>query len=238
MLRSVRELEGYAIEAEDGQIGTVSDFYFDDSHYSVRYVVVNLSRRLPERRVLVSPEAAGRPDWQKASIPVLLNESQVKNSPDIDVKIPIAREQEEELAAYFGWPMYWKWGPRELVPPGDAVEASLSQGAEMSLRSVKHVTGYHIEARDGEIGHLEDFIVDDEKWLLRCAVIATRNWFPGKRVLVSVGQILSFNWSELTVHLALNRADVERSPAFDPAEPVNRQYEEQFYDYYGRRKYW
>ena len=41
MLRSVKNLEGYAIGGTDGEIGHAKDFYFDDRAWVVRYLVVD-----------------------------------------------------------------------------------------------------------------------------------------------------------------------------------------------------
>jgi len=68
------------------------------------------------------------------------------------------------------------------------------------LRSTRQVTGYHIHATDGELGHVEDFIVDDENWAVRFLVVDTRNWLPGKKVLLSPQWIERVEWADSSVH--------------------------------------
>ena len=123
---------------------------------------------------------------------------------------------------------------------GESVQGATS----LNLRSVKKVAGYHIEARDGRIGHVEGFIVDDEGrdtegWEIRYLIVHTRNWLPGKRVLIVAPRWAeSISWKEKKVVIALAREVVEESPEYGPTTPVNRCYEEVLYDYYGRLKYW
>jgi hypothetical protein len=100
------------------------------------------------------------------------------------------------------------------------------------------VEGYHIEARDGSIGHVEDFIIDDDRWEIMYLVVDTKNWLPGRRVLVSRLWIDEVSWLGSKVTVDLTKEVIEKSPEFDPSAPVNREYEEVLYDYYGRPKYW
>jgi hypothetical protein len=106
------------------------------------------------------------------------------------------------------------------------------------LQSTQEVIGYYIQASDGDIGHVEDFIADDAAWTMRYIVIDTRNWWPGKKVLVAPQWVTAVNWGESQVQVDLRCEDIKNSPEFDPAAPVNREYEERLYDFYGRPKYW
>ncbi|MBK9166200.1 MAG: PRC-barrel domain-containing protein [Bryobacterales bacterium] len=106
------------------------------------------------------------------------------------------------------------------------------------LRSVREVSGYRIRAADGEIGRVADFIVDTDGWAIRYLVVDTRNWLPGRKVLVAPRWVQSIDWGDRLVHVRLHREDIKNSPEFDPNEPVNREYEARLYDYYGRPRYW
>jgi hypothetical protein len=150
---------------------------------------------------------------------------------------------EVDLADYYSWPYYWGartgGGAAAAAALADKkIEAPESGQGDSNLRSVKVVTGYHIEAKDGAIGHVEDFILDDEDWTIRYMVVDTRNWLPGKKVLIAPCLIRSVRWDESKVHVDLPRDLVEASPEYDPSAPVNREYETRWYDYYGRPKYW
>ena len=73
----------------------------------------------------------------------------------------------------------------------------------------KAVTGYHIEATDGEIGHVDGFVVDDEAWAIRYIEVATRNWWPGKKVLVSPAWIERVSWPDSKVYAGLSREAIK-----------------------------
>lgn len=255
MLRSTNKLHGYAIHATDGDIGKVDEFYFDDEKWTIRYLVVDTGSWLTGRRVLLSPAALGQPDWDRRILPVKLTRQQVHDSPDIDTDKPISRRQEIELYKYFGWSAYWVGdpllgdpnlgpGPIGLYPAAVAALAKSEEGAapqgggDPHLESTRDVIGYHIQAADGEIGHVEDFVVDDESWVLRYIVADTRNWLPGKKVLLAPQWVGKVSWAASKVHVDLLRERIRHSPPYHSAEPVTREYEIRLYDYYGRPKYW
>jgi hypothetical protein len=107
------------------------------------------------------------------------------------------------------------------------------------LRSTKELIGYKIHAQDGDIGHVEDFVVHEDDWIIRYMVIDTRNWLPGRKVIIPPDWwIKDISWADSEVVVNVKREDIKKSPEFDPAEPINREYETRLYDYYGRPKYW
>lgn len=263
MLRSVKELIGYRTLTKDELGGVVHDFLFDDVAWTIRYLVVDTGTWLPDRKVLIAPAALGKPDWETQLLPLHLTGEAVENSPDIDVHQPISRQQELELLEHYQWPIYWtdtSPGPTGLrgLRPEHSLEARKGaaikekdvdeevaeqviagqQSGDPHLRSSGEVIDYHIQAVDGEIGHVEDFIADDESWMIHYMVVDTRNWLPGKKVLVSPRWISQVNWSESKVLVELTQEAVKDSPEYDPAAPINREYETRLYDYYGRPKYW
>ena len=245
MLRSARSLHNYHIRATDGNVGRVKDFLFDGQEWVVRYVVVDTSEWLAGRMVLLVPEVLGTPGTEGHILPVELTREQVRNSPDIDADKPVSRQNELDLFEYYGWSPYWGAGrsgfTRHVVRTLESEEkepAAIAQPGDPDLRSMQEVAGYSISALGGKIGHVEDFILDDEGWVLRYLVIDTRNWLPGKRVLVSPEWVREILWRERTVSLELSHDEIRGSPPYDPSQPVNRQDEAHLYDYYGRPRYW
>jgi hypothetical protein len=101
VLRSSKILIGYDILAQDGKIGKVHDFYFDDDQWTIRYLVVDTGPWILGRKVLISPEAVGRPDWITKNFPVDLTRQQVKDSPEIDADLHISRQQELTLSEHY-----------------------------------------------------------------------------------------------------------------------------------------
>jgi hypothetical protein len=112
------------------------------------------------------------------------------------------------------------------------------ESTDSHLRSTEAVTGYSIDAADGEIGHVEGFIVDDESWAIRYMEVATRNWWPGKKVLVSPSWIRRVSWSDSTVYVGLSREAIKTGPEFDNSAQITREYEDRLYAHYGLAPYW
>jgi len=221
MLRSINEMYNYTISALDGEIGNVRDFYFDDETAYIRYMIVGTGKWFLGKQVLLSPRALLEADWATQTLSVNMTKEQIKNAPDIDVSKPVARKIERILFKYYSWLPYWSFSTKDP-----------------DLRSTNEVEGYHIKANDGEIGHVEDFVVDDELWIIRYIVVDTRNWLPGKKVIVSPSWIERVDWLEKEVYIGLSKEEIQNSPTYDPSIPINRQYEERLYDFYGRPRYW
>jgi len=198
-------------------------------------MVVDTGTWLSGRTVLISPGALGTPDWESKTFPVHLTQDQVRNSPDINTQQPVSRQHEVELSKYYRWPMYWEngfypgavYGMLPLSPLSSMGESRAMTNDESSvpepqgdphLRSTEKVTGYYIHATDGEIGHVADYIVDDETWALRFLMVDTRNWWPGKSVLLAPHSITRVEWAESMVYVNLSRESVKQSPEFDPPQ--------------------
>jgi hypothetical protein len=248
MLRTVQSLTGNKVHAADGDLGTVEEFYFDDQTWTIRYMVVNTGNWLSGRKVLISPVALGTPDWQSKRLPVNLTKDQIRNSPDIDTEQTVSRQHEAELSQYYAWPMYWGsgfgigglYGMTPLPPIINERtmanrEASVdTRQGDPHLRSTRNVAGYRIHATDGEIGHVKDYIVDDECWTIRFLIVDTGNWLPGRKVLLSPLWITRVDWDDSSVSVDLSRESVQKSPVFDASQPVSMADEDTLYDYYGR----
>ncbi len=244
MIWRARLLLGYGLRAVDGSLGEVEDFYFDDRAWRVRYMVADTSRWLIGRRVLIAPAALGAPDPGRREVTVDLTMETVRASPDIDTAKPVERQQEEQLLAHYGWAPYWTdlggTYPLGLGGPPAGPEAGTDVGVQgdPNLRSMREVTGYHIAASDGEVGHVADFLIDEEGWIVRYLEIDTRNWLPGKHVLVSPRWVGAIDWGGRRVAVALTRAQIQEAPQYDRRMPLDRSYEEHLHHHYGQEPYW
>jgi uncharacterized protein YrrD len=265
MLRSLNDLKGFEIVATDGEIGDVEQFYFDDERWTLRYIVVNTGNWLSGRQVLVSPFSVVNVDRPNSRLHVDLTKSQVEKSPDIDTHKPVSRQMEASHSDYYGYPYYWGspflWGTEEY--PAPAVQQSASMAAAVTasgamgrpvttltsapapfasedfhLRSTQEVASYHIAATDGEVGHVEDFIVEDSSWTIRYLAIDTRNWLPARKVIVSPQWISSIDWAQGRVNVNLSREGVKQSPEYDNSKLIAREYEAQLYQHYRQPGYW
>jgi hypothetical protein len=113
----------------------------------------------------------------------------------------------------------------------------VEESADPHLRSTSEVMGYSIHATDGDIGHVDDFLVDDSVWAIGYVVIS-RSWWPGKKVILSPECIERVSWEEMKVFLPLTRETIKDAPDWDDSQPLSRAFEQQLHDYYGRRGYW
>lgn len=231
MQHSLRSMVGFSIRATDGDLGKVHDFYFDDATWTIRYMVAETGNWLPGRKVLISLVALGKPDWNSRTFPVNLTCDQVRNSPDIDTEMPVFRQHQAALHEYYQWPLYWESGYQGTmgITPYPLLEVPLVQKSpdpdrhdDPHLRSTRQVTGYHIHATNGEIGHVEDFFVDDENWTICNLVVETGNWLVGKKVIIPPSWIKSVNWAEAGVYIDRMRESVKNSPDVDPAKAIQR----------------
>jgi hypothetical protein len=249
MFTSTKDLKGLAIRAKDGEIGSVNDVYFDDVTWAVRYLTVETGGWLGGREVLISPMSVVGADWQSKHLDVALTKKQVENSPEIDTHKPVSRQHEAAYLSYYGYPYYWEgpylWGsgyyPLEAAAPafsGVIADRIREESVDSHLRSSEVITGYDIEALDGEIGHVDRFIIDDEAWAIRYLEVATQNWWPGKKVLLSPAWVASVDWKESTVHVGVTRTSIQSCEEYSDGMPITREYENRLYFHYGRPPYW
>jgi len=251
MLHSFNHIHGYGIHASDGEIGSLHDLYFDDRSTAIRYLVIDTGRWLPGRQVLLTPAAVGGVDTARQAIVTGLSRQQVEDSPDVATEKPVSRQEEMAIHTYYGWEPYWSvpplagtlapyWGA--AIPPAtSSSEERLAQemaareraDADPHLRSAREVEGYHVAATDGDIGHVEDFLIDDGAWTINLLGIDTRNWLPGRKVVISPGWLRRVDWPNRQIEVELSRDQIKSSPEYDPAKTVDEGYLEQLRAHYG-----
>ncbi|MBC7562017.1 MAG: PRC-barrel domain-containing protein [Gemmatimonadaceae bacterium] len=245
----MKDLEKYAVLASDGEVGTVTDFLVDDEHWTIRYLVVDTGGFFGGRNVLISPMAFRTVDWSTRAFHLALTMEQVKGSPDINTETPVSRQHERAYNRYYGYSPYWSsmgaWGmgmyPSLLAGSGltDAMPAPDEEpSGDAHLRSASEVRGYHLQGTDDAVGHVEDFIADDETWGVHYLVVDTSNWWFGKQVLIAPRWATRVSWPERKVFVDLTREAIKGSPEWDGSAAVNREYEQRLYDYFGRPVYW
>jgi len=254
MLRSLRELEKYTVRASDGDddIGSVANFFLDDESWTIRYLVVDTVQFMDGRQVLISPISFRQVDWPKHRFHLSLAMADIQDCPSTDMDKPVSRQHEQALNQHYGYPSYWwssgVWGTgdlpaqlatsREDTKVAQAAERAEKLAYDVHLRSTNALRGYHIQGKDEAIGHVDDFIIDDETWEVRYLVIDTSNWWFGKKVLIAPQWAHHISWEEKVVHVDLSRATIQDSPEWDPAQSLNREYEARLYKHFGRPAYW
>jgi len=247
MKRSINNLIGYTIKGTDGEIGKVEDFYFDDRTSTIRYMVVKTGGWFSEKKVLVSPEAFQKAEWESETFSVNLTKEKIKNSPDIDTEKSVSSQQEVLMRGYYGYGMYGQMGLGMWGYPIDEIRATEAEiektkAIEHSddnphLRSIQEVTGYKIIATDGDVGEVEDFIIDDVTWKIHFLVVEIGNWFSGKKVVISPHRIKDVKWQQQNVIINHSQDEVKNSPEYDSSQPMNDTYEHSLHDYYEKEIY-
>jgi len=246
MLIKAKSIKGYKIIAKDGEIGKVDEFFFDDQHWTVRYLVLDTGKWLTHNEVLISPYALLSVNKDLKQIHVDLSKKQIEESPSWDSDRPVSRRYETSYHNYYGYPAYWSgslmWGAVPHISKNKD-DWNNSNENEISwdphLYSTKDVTGYSIQAKDGEIGHVDDFIIDDETWAIRYLVIDdSRVWWVGKKILASPLWIEHMDWSDERVYISLARESIRHSPEYSEEVLLNRDYETKLHQHYNREGYW
>jgi hypothetical protein len=225
MQRIVTDEFGHNLQATDGELGHVTDFLFDDSSWTIRYLVAKTGTWLFGRNVLISRTALVQHAWESGIFPVNLTKEQIRNSPDVNTIEPVSRKQEAELAAYYSWEPYWGTGflpgePQGIIPatpildPGAIIDQDTmshpeasdgdASGANAHLHSCRETRSFRIEATGGEIGHVDDFLMDDQTWQISHLVVAAHHGLAEKKVLIAINYIRSVDWQGSTITVDLD----------------------------------
>jgi len=235
MLRSVKQLYGSKLRALDGEIGHVTDLYFDDRHWTVRYLVADTGSWIPGRLVLIPPQAIGIGSLRQEGnrLPVNLTRKQIEDSPPIESDKPVSLQYEEEYYRYYGWPAYPGLGGMyggggmsgtagfPVVPMMSQMPDEETNRRERThndgnphLRSTQAIDGYHIQTNDGKIGHVTDFIMDDESWTIWHLAVETGHWFAGKQIAISPKQIDRISSEESKVFVNVTKEAILEAPEY------------------------
>lgn len=252
MLCSASALQGYAIYSREGEFGKVHTFYFDVDEWAIHYVVVNTGGWFSGNYVLLPVDVLGPVDRTAQSLVVHLTQEEIRQSPEVPQQTAPASGGEMAMQSYHGRNVSWSTDPFVLQaaaarpggvpvparPPETPPEPHDNQGSSDVLRSTREVLGYYIQASDGSIGHIEDFLIDPTTWHIRHIIVDTRNWLPGKKVLVSPNWLRRVDWDTMQVEVDLTQERIRNSPEYDPNKTVDRAYEKQLFEFYKRPHYW
>jgi uncharacterized protein YrrD len=245
MFYKAKALENFLLKSLDGEIGEVEEFYFDDKHWAIRYLVANTGNWLTGREILISPHAILSVKKDEQQILIDLTKKQIEESPSLDHAKSLSRQFEETYYSYYGWPVYWggpyMWGLYPYIERNrekNKTNIHAIKNDDPNLRRMRDVGGSHLQGTDGEIGSVEDFIIDDQIWSIRYLVINTSNWWFGKKVLISPKWIDRVSWVESKVFLNLTRDEIRQSPEYTGETMLTREYEIELHQHYNRQGYW
>lgn len=251
MKKNLKSLIGYHLGATDGEIGKVVEFYFDDETWTIRYLIVETGNWFSGRKVLISPQALKSREWDTKVLPVNLSKEQIRTSPDINTENPVSRQEELKLYEHYPWSAYWGdglypgggiWGMPAVLPIDELAAPKRDSTTDHTndnphLRSSENVTGYTVHAIDGEIGDVEDFIVDDSTWSINFLIIDTGKWLPGKKVLLSPKWIKEISWVNSSINVRKLVEAIKNSPEYDHSKPLTADYEKDLNAYYETHVY-
>jgi uncharacterized protein YrrD len=219
--RAMDDLRGDEVAARDGRIGSVDDVYFDDQSWAVRYLVVDTGGWIRGRQVLIAAASVRSADSSAKSIAIELTRDEVEHSPGIECAKPVSRLYEEAHASYYG-PSYWEGMAtpallpslrppvaREDGPQARELKDAECPARESHLRSAFEVVGYGIEAADGRVGHVEDFVVDDTDWSIR-GIVVQRRLPAAAEALVPPSAVVGIDWDRRTVRVRLLKEQIAR----------------------------
>lgn len=228
MLYNLKSLVDCKIQAIDGELGKMDEFYFDDRTWVIRYMIVDTSNWISGKRVLLSPTVIQQPDMANKQILVRLTKNQIQDSPDIDTKRLVSHQTSHDFSDVDYWPAY---GMATLPPPIVPVIGNLpkedSGYTDPHLRSTDDVIGYNISALDGELGHIDDIIINDDSWTIQYWIVKTKNWLPGKKVLISPQSINDISWEDEKVYVDMTTDSIKNSPEYDPSKPIYMEHHEE-----------
>jgi sporulation protein YlmC with PRC-barrel domain len=198
MQHNIKRLLGFKMAATDGNVGEVKEFYFDDQTWAICYLIIETGNWLANKKMLIATQALLVLDWANKIFPVNLAKEQITNSPYIDTDQPVSRRQEIEMYRYYalerrgGSGFYAGNSAAVMNLPPIADEEIIKENDpdnnddnyDPHLRSTDSVSGYHIHTTDGDIGHVTNFIVDDQAWKITDLVIDIHNWIGGNKVVI------------------------------------------------------
>jgi hypothetical protein len=218
MLWNISTIRNYEIESSDGSIGTVSDFFCDEATWKIRWLVVDTGSFLPGKKVLLPPKTVKSLDRALGKVFVKLSRAEIEDCPPVASDEPVSRQMETRMYVHFGWDPYW--------------DNSLDGKRAPSLYVMQ---GYNVQATDGPIGRLTEFLFNDEDWNIRYILVDTGNWWPGQKALVLPQSVTSIAWADREIRLSVSQEKLKSAPAYSPTMTVDGKFEEKFLTYYGIR---
>ncbi len=256
MMHTLNDLDDFVIHATDGHIGKVKDFYFDDRRWVIRYLVVEIGSASKSHKVLLSPAVIKHLNREDKTLTVDMSVSEINASPHIDTERTAAMQYEIDYLSYYGYAFYWgnnlQSSLSSLDEAGDisgqtlnsdaqdiflAIDSARRMYGDRHLRSCYEIVDYHIQALDGEIGHLESILIDEDTWTVQYCIANTSNWWLGQQVLITPQAIKDISWGSTKIYVDMTRQQIKEAPLFDPSAPANRERELGVYLHYERGGY-
>ncbi len=220
------------MKAIDGHIGTVDEFYFEDTTWVIRYIILKTGNWFLYRKVLIAPQAIVQGHAEPGIFAVNLSKEQIRTSPDIDTDKPVSEQQDLQLYGHYAWQRYggggfYAGGSAAVMDNDPIIDEKILTEADpndkrsdddLHLRSTNIMMGYHIHASDGDFGHVSDFVFDDANWRVLYLVVDTHTWFDGKKVLIETGIVKDIQWENTKIIVNISTDAIKNCPVFDESQ--------------------
>lgn len=221
MLHYLTLLNGYQIIASDGDSRGISDFYFDDQTWMIRYLITKIGKPFSKRNVLVSPRMFEELDCKKHVLPVELTQAQLESSPSIDTDLPVALQLKRKQLRHYGWEFYfagesWVANPN-LKATYRSMKNQTNNGGkpfDPHLRAAKFIIGFHIHTADETIGYVRDFLIDETTWSIRFIVANKRAVWPSQNFLLNAHWVKSIHSEDSMIYLDISRDEIYKFQSY------------------------
>jgi hypothetical protein len=250
MLWTASALNGYPVRGADGKLGNVAGLMYDETDWTIRWLLVDTGDWLSGRQVPLPIATVGQPDQGAHLLPVDLTMQQVENCPDVDVKRAFSRQLEFVVCDHFQRPAAQGSSHRDngeentedalasgilwiLTAPGTAGRED--RRGDHFVHSIAGLSGGVTHAVDGDIGQAQDVLIDPALWRVGYLVVHTSGWWPSRKCLVSPPMIDWIDRTRSNIHLKVTRQEIKASPRYDAVEAVDGEFEELFHSHYGTR---
>jgi len=245
MLIKTNNLKAFTAKSKNNIEGTILDMYFDDLFWNIQYIVVETGRFLPDKVIIISHNLLGKPDYNSQLLPINTSFDAKSDGKNTQFLRSVSEIKTINASKILEWPLKQTnlkalntEEMKNLVTNMVSDEDKVTPMANPHLRSWNEVLGYNIQAKNGEIGHVDDFIAESDNWKIRYMIIDTHNWLPGgKYVLISPAWIEKIQWNNNLVYVDLDKDMIKNSPEYDPNKPIDDAFELKLFKYYGRQYY-
>ncbi len=251
MLISTTRIENSKVHAQDGTIGKVETFLFDQEQWVLRYIVAKHGFLFLGGRKLLSPvSVTGTIGESDGAIRVGLTREQVKNAPPADLARPISRRKEEQFHRYYQIPVYWGgaglWGtamtPLEAgtvsYEPAPTDEPEAADTDEYHLRSTEEIEGYRVEAKEERIGTVSGCLIEDTTWAVRYLSVKMEEGQGDGRLFISPHWVDEISWIERKLRLDMPASRLREMPTVGVRGTLEREDEEKLHEFFGQPRYW
>lgn len=244
MKQSLKILKSYYnINTNDKLKGNIKDFLFDEKQWIIRYVDADFGNTFSPYKVLIPKVFFKNPEQENNIFPTSLSKQEIEKCPKIEDHLPVSRKYEEELNKHFDVKPYWMvaaymgtagayYPPRPISVPTKSVS---EKDIDTILRSFDEVKGYHVEAKDGKIGHIDDLLIDYQDWQIVYAVIDTSNWLPwSKKVIIPIDKMSEVSYTNQLVKIKMKKESIKNAPEYNPDEMIEEEFEKGIFDFYSQ----